>query len=257
MVKETMADPLFDVTDHVVVITGASSGIGATAARCFAERGARVVLAARRQEKIAALAAELPNALAFPCDVTDPQACIELIESAFSAWGRIDVLINNAGSYTIGPAEEESVDSFRSVLETNLVAVFSLSQAAARKMLPAGRGSIINVASIFGLVGSGTIAQGAYSASKGGVVNLTRELSAQWSRRGVRVNAVAPAFFDTEMTTTMWDDEASVRWMRRQTPMGRHGELGELHGALIFLASAASSYVTGITLPVDGGWTSV
>lgn len=247
----------FTVTDRVVIVTGASSGIGASVARCFAEQGARVVLAARRADRIEALAAELPQAMAVTCDVTDDEQRNALIDATIARWGRIDVLINNAAAYSIQPAERESVESFTSIVDINLVSVFALSAAAARHMLPAGAGSIINIASIFGLVGSGAVQQASYAASKGGVVNLTRELSAQWSRRGVRVNAVAPAYFSSEMTESMWEDEATMKWLRRQTPMGRRGELEELHGPLLFLASDASSYVTGATLPVDGGWTSV
>ncbi|MCD2195340.1 glucose 1-dehydrogenase [Actinomycetospora endophytica] len=250
-------DPLFDLTDRVVVITGASSGIGASAARCYAERGARVVLAARRKERLDELAAELPGSLPVPCDVGDPAACQDLVDRTLAEHGRIDVLVNNAGTHHIGPAEDESVETFRGVVDVNLNAVFALTRAAARPMLDAGRGSVITVASMFGLVGSGQVPQASYAASKGAVVNLTRELGAQWARRGVRVNAIAPAFFSTEMTTGMFSDEGAERWMRRQTPMGRAGELAELHGALVYLAADASSYVTGTTLSVDGGWTAV
>ena len=230
-------DPLFDVAGRVAVVTGASSGIGAGMARCLAERGATVVLAARREKLITELAAELPGASAEVCDVSDPAQCARLVERTVTAHGRIDVLVNNAGSYAIGPAQDEDVDTFASVLNTNLVSVFALCRAAARHMLDTeDGGSIVNVASIFGLVGSGQIPQASYSASKAGVVNLTRELAAQWARRGVRVNAIAPAFFDTEMTTALFGDEKAMRWMRRTTPMGRAGELSELHGALVFLA---------------------
>jgi NAD(P)-dependent dehydrogenase (short-subunit alcohol dehydrogenase family) len=250
-------DPLFDLSGRVIVLTGASSGIGHSVARCLAERGASVVAAARRLPALEALVAELPDALAVPCDVSDPQACEELVSTTIEHYGTIDVLINNAAAYTVIPAEEESVSNFRSILDTNLVSAFALSRAAAQHMLARQRGSIINVASIFGIGGSGVIKQASYAASKGGLINLTRELSAQWARRGVRVNAIAPAFFETAMTTDMWEHDATNNWVRRQTPIGRRGELVELHGAMIYLASEASSYVTGAVLPVDGGWTSV
>ena len=252
-----MTDPLFDVQGRVALVTGASSGIGASMARCLAERGATVVLVARREKRIADLAAELPGADARACDTSDTAAGTALIDDVVADHGRIDVLVNNAGTHTIGPAEDDDPDTFAHVVHTNLVATFALSRAAGRHMLDAGRGSIVNVASIFGLVGSGRIPQASYSASKAGVVNLTRELAAQWARRGVRVNGIAPAFFDTEMTTAMFSDERAESWMRRTTPMGRAGELSELHGALVFLASDASSFVTGTTIPVDGGWTAV
>jgi NAD(P)-dependent dehydrogenase (short-subunit alcohol dehydrogenase family) len=252
-----MADPmgLFDLVGRVVVVTGASSGIGADAARCFAACGANVVLAARRVDRIEALAKELPGSLAVATDVTDEASCAELLDATIGAYGRIDVLVNNAGAFSVEPAEKEPAEVFRNVVETNLVATFLLSRLAAEHMFEAGRGSIVNMASIFGLVGCGAFPQTSYAASKGGIVNLTRELAVQWATRGVRVNAIAPAFFETEMTQGTWDD--TVGWIRRRTPMGRPGELAELHGALIFLASDASSYVTGTTLPVDGGWTAI
>jgi NAD(P)-dependent dehydrogenase (short-subunit alcohol dehydrogenase family) len=250
-------DPLFDVSGLVAVVTGASGGIGASLARCLAERGAAVVLAARREAPLAELAGELPGASATRCDVTDPAACEALIDGAVERHGRIDVLVNNAGHYAVEPAEEETPETFRGVVETNLNATFALSRAAGRRMLEAGSGSIVNIASIFGLVGSGQIPQASYSASKAGVLNLTRELAAQWARRGVRVNAIAPSFFATEMTTQLFESDQATRWMRRHTPMGRAGQLDELHGAVVFLASRASSYVTGAAIPVDGGWTAV
>ena len=252
-----MLDPLFDLTDRVVVVTGASAGIGASAARCLAGRGAKVVAAARRADRLEELVADLPGALPVVCDVTDPEQCQALVDRAVEVHGRIDVLVNNAGSHHIGPAEDETVETFSAVLDVNLTGVFALTRAAAAPMLAAGRGSVITISSVFGLVGAGQVPQASYSASKGAVVNLTRELGAQWARRGVRVNAIAPAFFSTEMTTAMFTDEGAERWMRRKTPMGRAGELAELHGALVYLASDASSYVTGTTLAVDGGWTAV
>jgi NAD(P)-dependent dehydrogenase (short-subunit alcohol dehydrogenase family) len=252
-----VSDPLFDVSGTVAVVTGASSGIGASIARCLAERGAVVVLTARREAPLSELAGQLPGASAVPCDVTDPAACEALIDGAVGRHGRLDVLVNNAGHYAIEPAEEETPETFRGVVDTNLNATFALSRAAGRHMLEAGSGSIVNMASIFGMVGSGQVPQASYSASKAAVVNLTRELAAQWARRGVRVNAIAPSFFETEMTTRMFDSEQATRWMRRHTPMGRAGRLDELHGAVVFLASRASSYVTGATIPVDGGWTAV
>lgn len=250
-------DSLFDVESRVVVITGASSGLGESAARCFASRGARVALIGRRADVLNRLADEIPGAQAVPCDVTDDRHCSDAIDGIIADHGRIDVLINNAGYYELHPAESEPMSTFRRVLDTNLTASFQMSQLAARHMLAAGKGSIINVASIFGLVGSGRIQQASYAASKGGMINLTRELSAQWARKGIRVNAIAPAFFRSQMTADMWNDSTSLSWVNRTTPMGRPCELEELHGALVFLASDASSYITGVTLPVDGGWTAV
>ena len=157
------------------------------------------------------------------------------------------------------PAEEEPLEEFRRVIDVNLVAPFALSQHAARAMLDGSRGgAIVNVASILGLVGVGQIPQAGYAASKGGLVNLTRELSAQWSRKGIRVNALAPGWFESEMTADMFSEEGKGRaWVSRRAPLGRHGREGELDGALLFLASDASTYVTGHVLAVDGGWTAI
>jgi len=149
------------------------------------------------------------------------------------------------------------MEHFRSVLEVNLISKFALTQLVARTMIAQKRGSVVNVASVLGLVASGQIPQASYSASKGGLVHLTRELAAQWARKGIRVNAIAPGWFPSEMTEEMFADERAVKWMRRNTPMGRTGEAHELDGVLLFLASDASSYVTGQTIAVDGGWVAV
>ena len=169
------------------------------------------------------------------------------------------MLVNNAGIQQTVAALDASVDDFRQMLEVNLVGAFALAQHAARSMIDTGRGgSIVNVSSILGLVGVGQIPDAAYAASKTGLVGLTRELAAQWARKGVRVNSLAPGWFETEMTVdTMFGDERAKRWMESRTPMGRGGAIHELDGALLFLSSDASSFVTGVTLPVDGGWTAV
>ena len=192
-----------------------------------------------------------------PCDLADPAGREQLVGTALDRYGKIDVLVNNAGVGTPEPAESETVERFREVLEVNVTAAFALTQAVARSMLARGSGSVVNVSSILGLVGSGQIPFPSYAASKGAVVALTRELAAQWSRRGVRVNAIAPGWFESEMTAEMFADERSMAWVARKAPMGRAGEPHELDGALLFLASDASSYVTGQILAVDGGWTAV
>jgi NAD(P)-dependent dehydrogenase (short-subunit alcohol dehydrogenase family) len=193
-----------------------------------------------------------------------------VVEQALDRYGRLDVLVNNAGMVDVHPAEEEPLEEFRRVIDVNLVAPFALSQHAARAMLngdgdgdgdgdgSGARGAIVNVASVLGLVGVGQIPQAGYAASKGGLVNLTRELSAQWSRKGIRVNALAPGWFESEMTADMFSEEGrGAQWVARRAPLGRHGREGELDGALLFLASDASSYVTGHILAVDGGWTAI
>jgi NAD(P)-dependent dehydrogenase (short-subunit alcohol dehydrogenase family) len=250
---------LFDLDGRVAVVTGASSGLGARFARVLAGRGARVVLAARRAERIAALADELgaERALAVPTDVADESAVAALVDAAVARFGGLDVLVNNAGITNVARALEESTQAFREVLEVDLVAVFTACREAARVMIPAGGGSIVNVASALGLVGLGRIPQASYTAGKGGVVNLTRELAAQWARHGVRVNAIAPGWFPSEMTGAMFADEPSLRFIERSVPMARAGQEAELDGVLVFLASDAASYVCGQTIAVDGGWTAV
>jgi len=255
------ATRIFRLDGRAAVVTGASSGMGVEFARALAAAGARVVLAARRKERLEALAEEIRKsggeALAVACDVACEADVDALVEVAWSGFGRIDVLVNNAGFNTLVPAEDLPLADWRAEIDVNLTGVFLCAQRFGRRMLAAGGGSIVNVASILGLVGSGQVRQAAYAASKGGVVNLTRELAAQWARRGVRVNALAPGWFPTEMTGDMFGDEGSLRWMKSRTPMGRNGELSELVGPLLLLASDASAFMTGHTLVVDGGWTAV
>jgi NAD(P)-dependent dehydrogenase (short-subunit alcohol dehydrogenase family) len=254
-------EQLFSLEGRVAVVTGASAGLGIGLVRALGKAGARVVLAARRLEKLEALADELANlgieALPVSCDIADSTQIDALVETTRRRFGGADILVNNAGITKVVKAEEDTQEDFRRVVDVNLNGLFHCTQGFGRLMLDAGRGSIVNIASVLGFVGAGTIPQAAYAASKGAVVNLTRELAAQWARRGVRVNGIAPGWFESEMTGEMFEDERSVRWIRRNTPMGRAGTLTEFEGAVIFLASDASSYVTGQTLAIDGGWSSV
>ena len=249
----------FRLDGRVAVVTGASSGMGVTFAEALAAAGARVVVAARRTERLRALVLEIEQrggqAHAVTCDVSREEEVDRLVSETLGAFGGADVLVNNAGFTTVIAAEEQSAEDFRAHLDVNLTGAFLCAQRFGRHMLEQGRGNIVNVASVLGFVASGQIRQAAYAASKGGVVNLTRELAAQWARRGVRVNALAPGWFPTEMTADMFGDERSLVWMRSRTPLGRGGQLDELIGPLLFLASDASSFVTGHVLTVDGGWT--
>ena len=250
-------DPLFDVAGRVAVVTGASSGLGEHFARVLRERGAEVVLAGRRADRLSALAAELGEDHAEPVvtDVADEDAMHALFARAVERFGQVDIMINNAGISDEGPAESESLGDFERVLTVNLTAVFMGCREAAQVMLRRGTGSIINTASVAGLVSlSERYSMAAYAASKAGVMGLTRELAGQWAARGIRVNAIAPGWFPTELTGQLTDPQ-QVRWIEERTPLTRAGALNELDGALVFLASDASSYVVGQTLVVDGGWT--
>ncbi len=247
----------FRLDGRVAIVTGASSGLGRRFAITLSQAGAAVILAARRDEKINELAAQLTSALAVQTDVRDDSQLEHLVKTTVEHFGRIDVLVNNAGIVNVAPAGDERPEDFRRVIDVNLVAPFVLAQLSASQMLAQGGGSIVNIASVLGLVGSGRIPQASYAASKGAMINLTRELAAQWATKGIRVNAIAPGWFESEMTGEMLASKSGQEWVRRSTPLGRPGAVHELDGALIFLASDASSYVTGQVLTVDGGWTAI
>ena len=246
---------IFRIDGKVAVITGASSGLGAHIAQVLAGAGAEVVLAARRKEKLDSVIAGIgASASGFQCDVTNDSDLEALVDFVVKKFGKIDICVNNAGTSDPEPAESESPEKFRSIMAVNLESVFVLSQLVGRVMLEAGEGSIVNVSSIAGLLASGQIPQASYAASKAAVINLTRELAAQWARRGVRVNAIAPGWFPSEMTQEMFGSPRGQDFIRKRCPMGRTGELAELDGALLLLSSKAGSYITGETVVIDGGW---
>ena len=252
-----MATPaeLFDLTGRVAVVTGASSGLGDGFARTLAAAGATVVAAARRADRLASLAADLPGLVPVECDITVPADRKRLVAVASEINGGVDVLVNNAGRPGPPDAMTESAEEFDDILRVNLTSGFHLSVAAVTA-LPEDRGmSIVNISSVVGLVSTAPIGGAGYAASKSAVIGTTRELAGQWGRRGIRVNAVVPGWFDTEMTDGLFTNDKSAGWVRRNSMLGRGGRAGEVDGAVLFLASDASSYVTGHVLTVDGGWT--
>jgi NAD(P)-dependent dehydrogenase (short-subunit alcohol dehydrogenase family) len=245
----------FRLDGQVAVVTGASSGLGDRFARVLHAAGATVVAAARRTDRLEALALDLGDRLVpMTCDVSVDADCERLVADSIALDGHLDVLVNNAGIGAPVAAEAEPIEGFREVVDVNLNALFLLSQLAGRHMIERGTGSIVNIASVLGLVASTPIKQASYCATKGAVVNLTRELGAQWARKGVRVNALAPGWFQSEMTQLMFEDQGANDFMKKNCPMGREGAEAELDGALLLLASSAGSYMTGHTLTVDGGW---
>lgn len=250
---------LFRLDGKVALVTGASSGLGNRFSRVLAAAGAKVALVARRVDRLTALADQLPDALVLPADLADLASAARVVDACVAHYGHLDILVNNAGRSVTVPAFDETSEDFAMTLTVNVTAAFTLAREAARAMTgPAGRGGvIINVSSVLGIVGCGQIPLAGYATAKGALVNLTRELAAQWARRGVRVNTLVPGWFPSEMTGDMMTDERSLAWIAKRTPMGRPGRPDELDGALLYLASDASSYMTGQMLVVDGGWTAV
>lgn len=249
------AADMFSLKGRVALVTGASSGLGVQFARALADNGACVALVARRAERLKALKDEIGNrggqAFVIEADVTDRAAMTGAFDAAEKAFGTVTVLVNNAGIAHGGRATDMTAEEWRKVLGVDLDAVFFWAQEAARRMLAAKKqGAIINIASVLGLaVAKGAVA---YAAAKAGVVQLTKALAVELAFKGVRVNAIAPGWFVTEMNEDYLMSEAGTA-IKREIPMGRFGHEGELDGALLLLASDAGSYITGATIVVDGG----
>jgi NAD(P)-dependent dehydrogenase (short-subunit alcohol dehydrogenase family) len=251
---------LFDLTGQVALITGGSRGLGEEMAEGLAEAGASLMLLARREQWLGPAVERLRSrgirCEGAVCDVSDASQVEGAVRRTFEHYGSVDILINNAGVTWGAPAEEMPLDKWQTVLDVNLTGAFLFCQAAGREMIRRRQGSIINVASVAGLRGMPeSVHSAGYVASKGGLIALTRELAGKWARYGIRVNAIAPGFFPSRMTEKVL--ERALPQIEERIPMGRIGRPGELKGVAVFLAAAASSYITGQTIVVDGGATAV
>lgn len=261
MLREVNMKQYFDLKGRVAIVTGCSGGLGVQMAKALANQGAIIVPIARRQQKIEEVAAEIREEFGvetFPvrCDITDTQMVEEVVDKVLKKYGRIDILINNAGTGAVAPAEDITDDQFSGEMNVDLFGTFKVARAVAKKaMIPAKYGRIINIASMYGLVGNKVAGSAPYHAAKGGVVNLTRALAAEWGKYGITVNAICPGYFYTPLTKETLDSDFFQQNARTMIPEERYGHEGELDTAAIFLASPASSYVNGVNLPVDGGYT--
>lgn len=248
---------LFDLTNKRALITGSSKGIGYALAKGLGEAGASVVLNARNQEQLAAAASTLSSqgigchTLGF--DVTDHAGAREAVDGYEATHGAIDILVNNAGMQHRGPLEDFDAADFEHLMSTNLSSVFNVGQAVARHMIARGKGKIVNICSVQSALARPGIAP--YTASKGAVANLTKGMATDWAKHGLQINGLAPGYFKTELNAALVADADFSDWLSKRTPAGRWGDVEELVGACLFLSSAASSFVNGHVLYVDGGIT--
>lgn len=251
----------FDLTGQVAVVTGCSTGLGVQMAKALANQGANIVALARRQNLIDEVAKELHDTygvdtLAVSCDITSTEQVSAAVDKIMEKFRRIDILINNAGTGAVAPAEDITDDQFAQEMNIDLFGTFKMAREIAKKaMIPAGYGRIINIASMYGMVGNKIAPASPYHAAKGGVVNLTRALAGEWGEKGITVNSICPGYFETPLTKDTLQSEFFQNYARTMIPMSRYGKEGELDSAAIFLASPMSTYVNGVILPVDGGYT--
>ena len=251
----------FDLKGQVAIVTGCSTGLGVQMAKALANQGANIVAVARRENLIQEVAAEIAKefgveTLAVRCDITDTANVDAMVDSVMQKFGRIDILINNAGTGAVAPAEDITDEQFGNEMNIYLFGSFRVARAVAKKaMIPAKYGRIINIASMYGLVGNKIAPASPYHAAKGGVVNLTRALAAEWGDKGITVNAICPGYFYSPLTRETLNSEFFQNYAKTMIPEARYGEEGELDTAAIFLSSPASTYVNGVILPVDGGYT--
>lgn len=248
----------FDLNGSVAVVTGASRGLGVSFAQGLTRAGADLLLVARQLELLDAVAADLRQygrrVETLRVDIADPRDVEHMAAFAVEQFGRIDVLVNNAGISTMVPAEDMSLDDWRRVIDVNLTGSFLCAQAVGRQMLQQGRGKIINIASVYGQAANNFLPAASYVASKWGLIGLTKELASQWASRGLNVNAIAPGHYPTKKTEQLYADPAFASKVANRVPQGRLGVGADLEGVVVFLASAASDYVNGVVIPVDGGF---
>ena len=249
---------MLSLKGKVAIVTGGSSGLGVTFSNALAEAGAHVEVAARRMDKLEEVAQDLRRlnvkARPFQCDVSKADEVNALVDDTVKNFGRLDIIVNNAGVAAMSPATEISVEDWNRVVSVNLTGVFLCARTAARQMIKQGGGKIVNISSIYGAVGD-VFPASPYYATKGAVINMTRDLAVEWAPFKINVNAIAPGFFPSEMTEAIFKEPRYLEYINRQTPLGRTGDPDDLKGALVYLASPASDYVTGQTIFVDGGWT--
>lgn len=248
---------MFNFQGKVVAITGASSGLGYQMANGFAKQGATVVLMARRVELLEQIAEEIKQAggeaLAVQLDVTDDENIQQSLETILEKYGKVDVLVNNAGASKGGSITEMTNEAWDFTLELDLTSVFKMTRAYAKAMKEANYGRIINISSMYGLMGTNQ-KESAYHSSKAGVVNFSRAVAAELAPYNITMNTICPGYFETELTHATLNTDSFQGYMDMAVPMKRYGNAGELNAAAIFLASEESSYVTAVTIPVDGGW---
>jgi gluconate 5-dehydrogenase len=257
--SKTVMELCFDIKGQTAIVTGASSGLGVAFAETLAERGVNLVIAARRYEKLVKVADEISSkygvkVVSIKADVSQEDQVVSTVKTAIEKFGSVEILVNNAGTASLSPSVDMSLEEWKKVIDVNLTGVFLCARTAAREMIKKKYGKIVNIASIYGAVGD-IFPTAPYYASKGAVINLTRALAIEWAPHKINVNAIAPGFFPSEMTETVFRDENTLKYILSRTPLGRTGEPLDLKAALTYLASSASNYVTGQTLFVDGGWT--
>lgn len=251
----------FDLTGQVALVTGCSTGLGVQMAKALASQGANIVALARRQNLIDEVAKDIRetygvDAIGVACDITDTERVQAAVAEVMEHFGRIDILINNAGTGAVAPAEEITDEQFANEMNIDLFGSFKMAREVAKQaMIPAGYGRIINIASMYGLVGNKIAPAAPYHAAKGGVVNMTRALACEWGDKGITVNSICPGYFETPLTKETLESEFFQQYAQTMIPMARYGKEGELDSAAIFLASPTSTYVNGVILPVDGGYT--